>query len=274
MGRCITEGLRASGYDVISTSRTPNEELGISRLDIRDAKACVEAFRGVDTVIHMAFYLRNDKFHEEIVPTNIVGTYNVFEAARANGVKRVIFGSSNHVVGFYKRTDELRDDIMQRPDSPYGLSKGFCELCGRYYSDRYGISVINVRIGSFTFDGLPTSLRTSKLWLSRDDTQQLFQKCVEADPAHKFLTIYGVSGNDGCYFDIAGLKDLIGYVPRDNGADHLAHALEKNMYGGADDCAFIGGAYVTFDSGTGKYPTEVMETLLRAHGANENEEGS
>ena len=266
MGRCIAGGLRAAGYDVVSTSRTVNAELGVRHLDIRDAQACIEALKGIDTVIHMAFYLGNNNFREEIVPTNIIGTYNIFEAARENGVRRVIFGSSNHAVGFYKRTDELRDDIMQRPDSPYGLSKCFCELCGRYYSDRYGISVINVRIGTFSHDDLPYSLRTTKTWLSYGDTQELFLKCVEADPTYKFLTIYGVSGNDDGYFDVSGLKDLIGYVPKDNGAHHLEHALEANHTGGVSDCAFLGGEMVTFDSGSKANRLDDMDGILRMHG--------
>jgi len=266
MGRCIAEGLRAAGYDVVSVSRTPNEELNVSHLDIRDAAACIKALEGIDAVIHMAYYLGSNKFREEIVPVNIVGTYNIYEAARINGVKRVVFGSSNHAVGFYKQSDELRDDIMHRPDSPYGLAKCFSELCGRYYSDRYGISVINVRIGTFSHDGLPYSLRRTKLWLSYGDAQILFQKCVEADMSHKFLTIYGVSGNDDGYFDISGLKDLIGYEPKDNGADHMEHAMRVDRFGGADNCAFLGGEFISFDADSQKFRLELMEELLRAHG--------
>ena len=266
MGRCIAIALREQGYEVLSTSRTPNPELDVVHMDVRDAQSCVQALKGIDTVIHMGFYMKNDKFREEIVPTNIVGTYNLYEAARINNVKRVIFGSSNHAVGFYKQTDELRDDIMHRADSPYGLAKCFCELCGRYYSDRYGISVINVRIGTFSHDGLPYSLRRTKTWLSYADTQQLFLKCVEADSSHKFLTIYGVSNNDGGYFDISGLEDLIGYVPKENGADHMEHALSVNRMDGIDDCAFLGGEYVLFDAGREDFALEDMGSLLRAHG--------
>ena len=267
MGRWIVEGLRNDGYDVVPTGRVANPELGIVQMDVRDADACIEVMKGIDTVIHMAFYMRTDKFREEIVPANIIGAYNVYEAARINGVKRVIYGSSNHAVGFYKQTDELRDDIMPRADSPYGLAKCFGELCGRYYSDRYGISVINVRIGTFSYDGMPYTLRKTKIWLSNDDTHQLFRKCVEADEKHKFLTIYGVSNNEGGYFDISGLKDLIGYEPKDNGAEHVEHALSIDRKGGIDDCAFIGGEYVTYDEGKRNFVYEDMETLLRMHGA-------
>ena len=228
MGRCITEGLRKAGYNVRSTSRTANEALGISFLDVRDADACAEAMEGIDTVIHMAFYLKPDNFIKEQVPTNIIGTWNLYEAAAKKGVKRFIFGSSNHAVGFYRQDDELRDDSMHRPDSPYGLSKCFAELCGRYFSDRFGMSVINVRIGTFphTEDGLPNTPRTCRTFLSYRDCQQLFQKCVEADDSIKFLTIYGTSGNSKTDFDISRLKGQIGYVPLDDGLVHLEHAIK------------------------------------------------
>ncbi|MDR1301615.1 MAG: NAD(P)-dependent oxidoreductase [Treponema sp.] len=263
MGRCIAKGLRAAGFQVVSASRTPNEELGVVSLDVRDSEACIAIMKGVDVVIHMAYYLKCDKFREEQVPTNIIGTWNIYEAAAKNGVKRMIFGSSNHAVGYYQRTDELRDDSMHRPDSSYGLSKCFSELCGRYFSDRYGISVINVRIGSFSHDNLPYSYRRCKTWLSYDDTQQLFQKCVEADESIRFLTIYGTSNNSENYFDISGLKDLIGYEPKDNGMDHLEEAVKTDYFKGLDDYEFLGGEGFLRDPFTGEIVAEDLDTIRK-----------
>jgi uronate dehydrogenase len=265
MGRCIAQGLRAANYNVISTSRTPNESLGVVRLDVRDAEACVSMMKGVNVVIHMGYYMRSDKFREEQVPVNIIGTWNIYEAAAKNGVQRVIFGSSNHAVGFYRRTDKLRDDIMHRPDSPYGLTKCFAELCGRYYSDRCGISVINVRIGTFSRTGLPYSRRRCRTWLSYRDAQQLFQKCVEADESVRFLTIYGTSANSENYFDISGLKDLIGYEPQDNGMEHLEHALQVDRFGGLDDNEFLGAENILFSPWTGEIVAEDLEGLRKRH---------
>jgi uronate dehydrogenase len=260
MGRCITTALRGAGYDVRSTSRTPNAGLGVTELDIRDADACLKAMQGVDTVIHMAFYMGNQSFRQGQVPTNIVGTWNIYEAAAKCGVKRVVFGSSNHVVGFYRRDEVPANDMMQRPDSPYGLCKGFCELCGRYYSDRYGIEVINVRIGLFRppEDDKPRSFRDTRMWLSNRDCAQLFRKCVEARLPQPFQTIYGVSGNSDGDFDISGLKGLIGYEPRDNGRDLLEYALSVDRFGGFDTNLFLGGGSVCcdYDGSTdhGAYP--------------------
>jgi uronate dehydrogenase len=263
MGRCIAEGLRAAGYDVRSTSRTPNEQLGVTRLDVKDSEACVEAMRGVDTVIHMGYYMFYDKFLEEQIPNNIAGVWNIYSAAAKNGVRRVIFGSSNHATGFNKRGSAPEGENLYRPDNPYGLTKCFAELCGRYFSDRCGISVINVRIGSFSRDGLPYSKRRCRTWLSYRDCQQLFQKCVEADDSIRFLTVYGMSGNDGCDFDIASLKEKIGYEPQDNGAEHLEHALARNFFRGMDDVAFLGAENVLFDPWGALKPEAAPELYAR-----------
>jgi uronate dehydrogenase len=263
MGRCIASGLRAADYKVISTSRTPNKELDVTELDVRDLSACMDTIKNVDVVIHMAYYMWNNKFREEQVPTNIIGVWNVYEAAVRNGVKRVIFGSSNHTVGYYQRTDVLQNDSIQRPDSPYGLTKCFAELCGRYFSDRCGISVINVRIGTFSRWGFPYSLRRCKTWLSYDDCQQLFLKCVEADNSLRFLTVYGTSANSENYFDISGLKDLIGYEPKDNGMDYLDEALKLDFFKGLDDNEFLGAESVLCDPWTGEIKADDMDGIRK-----------
>ena len=226
IGRCVTERLREKGYNVLPMDIRPDEEFGAAYLDIRDREACIKAMEGVDIVIHLAVYYSKGRFAEEMIPTNITGTWNLYEAAYLNGVKRFIYGSSNHAVGFYRQDDELRDDIMHRPSNPYGLCKSFSELCGRYFSDRFGISVINVRIGTFPGkDGLPTSPRRCRTWLSGRDCQQLFLRCVEADESIKFLTIYGTSGNSKTDFDISRLKEQIGYEPDDDGMDYFEYAV-------------------------------------------------
>jgi uronate dehydrogenase len=265
VGRCVAEGLRKAGYDVRSTSRTRNAELGVTRLDVRDAQACVEAMRGVDTVIHLGYYMLCDQFLEEQIPTNIAGVWNIYAAAAKNGVRRVIFGSSNHAEGFNRRDAPTEKRDLYRPDSPYGLTKCFAELCGRYFSDRCGISVLNVRIGTFSRDGLPYSRRRCRTWLSPGDCQLLFQKCVEADANIPFLTVYGMSNNEGCDFDIGGLKSAIGCVPQDNGADHLEHALKTDLFFGMDDIGFLGAESVLFDP-WGALAPEAAPELCRRHG--------
>lgn len=267
MGLCIAESFKDGDYNVIITSRRADVERGIKSLDIRDVDDCIEATKNVDVIIHLAYYMKNDGFRENQVPTNVIGTWNLYEAAVKNKVKRVIFCSSNHVMGFYKKTDKLTENTIPRPDSPYALTKCFSELCGRFFSDRCGVSVINVRIGAFITDynGLPYSEHRCKIWLSYRDTQQLFRKCVEADDKIKFLTIYGVSNNSNGYFDISDLKDKIGYEPKDNGALYLDSALQIDKFKGKDNNIFLGGDNPLRSPWTGDIVDENEEILIKSH---------
>ena len=88
---------------------------------------------------------------------NIVGLYNTYEAARRQGCRRIVFATTNHVVGFYRRQRTIDDTAMPRPDSRYGVSKAFGEALGRMYADKYGLRVLNIRIGNV--DHRPADVR-------------------------------------------------------------------------------------------------------------------
>ena len=220
IGSCIAEGLqKAKEYRVLCGTRGRSEG-NLIHLNYQDETQMAEVFQdqAVDTLIHMAFYLGNDLFLEMHIDQNLKNAYHLYEAARLSGVRRVIFGSSNHVFGYYKKGDDIRSDSLYRPDSPYALSKVFVETLGRYYSDRYGLSVFNIRIGNFGNDGNkePRDLRAAKVWLSSRDCVQLMQKLIEHDPDCKYLQMFGMSDNDGCYYNTSD-NALVGYVPQDNG---------------------------------------------------------
>ena len=218
IGRVVAAGLRETGkYDIVATDIRPDEDTDVLPLDIRDQAKVTEQMAGVDTVIHLAWYMQSDKFHDQIVPVNIVGTYNVYEAARLNGVQRVIFGSSNHVTGFYNVGETVTPDMPMRPDSLYGLAKTWGEMVGRLYADKYDISSINIRIGNFSQENQPQSLRATRIWISHRDVVQLMIGCVEADPSIQHLTLYGTSDNSRKYWAIDYLAELIGYRPLDDG---------------------------------------------------------
>src|SRR5262245_59293538 len=116
--------------------------------DFSALDAALAATRGIDCVVHLAGIPREAEW-ERILPNNIVGTYNLFEAARRNGVKRVVFASSNHVTGFHRVGQPVDPALPPRPDSRYGVSKVFGESLGRLYADKHGLSVACLRIGSF-----------------------------------------------------------------------------------------------------------------------------
>ncbi len=248
VGLALLKGLKASGkYDVVATSRRADEENGIGRLDVRDPDACREAFRGVDVVVHCAFYMKDrfrERFESEQVPSNIVGGYNVYEAALSNGVGRVIFTSSNHTVGFYKVDEKVDENSPMRPDSFYGLNKCFNELMGRYYSDRYNLSGINLRIGHLNAEDRPRSLRTARIFLSHRDLVQAVECSIDANGALKFATLFITSKNTGAYWDLAPAKNIIGYDPRDDGVSLIGREVAGRAVD-RDDTGYMGGVNVS-----------------------------
>ena len=116
--------------------------------DLADLDQVEAAVDGVEGIIHLGGFSVEGPW-ETILQANIVGCYNLFEAARRKGVKRVVFASSNHAVGFYPRDRRIGTDVTVRPDSRYGVSKAFGEALGALYADKYGLRVLCLRIGNF-----------------------------------------------------------------------------------------------------------------------------
>ena len=178
---------------------------------LHDETALDAAVAGASSIIHLAG-IANDGNFAEITRSNIGGTYNVLEAARRNGVGRVVLASSNHAIGFTARSRVLGTDIQPRPDGVYGVSKVAVEALGRLYADMYGISVISVRIGSCL--PKPRTWRHLSTWLSPGDAVRLFHASVHAD-YDGALTVYGISANSRAWWDLEPGRD-IGYEPIDN----------------------------------------------------------
>ena len=199
------------------------------------------AMKDVDCVIHLAGIPRETGgTPEQILMTNTVGTHRVFEAARAAGVKRFIFASSNHVIGFYRAEKPVGPDVLLRPDGHYGLSKVFGEHMGRLYADKHGIEFAALRIGAFR--ARPGNARELGGWISHRDMAQLARKCVEAPPFH-FLVLYGVSNNTRALWGgDAEARRHIGYQPEDNGERWAAELEGKATPGGEIARIFHGGS--------------------------------
>lgn len=245
VGGCVTDGLRESGeYEVVAADIRADIERSITPLDVRDLEQVMKMTEGIDTIVHLAWYKPSDQFEDAIIPVNFIGTYNIYEAARLNGVKRVIFGSSNHTTGFYRVDEAVTPDSPYRPDSLYGLGKCYGELIGRMYSDKYNISSINMRIGYCSICNRPTSLRRAKIWISYRDMVCLTKCCIDADEKIKYLILYGTSHNTEKWWDISYLEKLIGYKPRDNSWEYVEYALGTNVCSGEDDNGYQGGEYI------------------------------
>ncbi|MDX3518042.1 NAD(P)-dependent oxidoreductase [Streptomyces scabiei] len=183
--------------------------------DLADREALREAVRGVDAIIHLAGISLEASF-EKILAANIEGTYNLYEAARAEGVPRVVFASSNHAVGFTPRPlgqDPLIPvDTPHRPDTFYGLSKSFGEDLAQLYWDKYGLETVSVRIGSCFPE--PTSVRMLSLWMSPADGARLFHAALTAEHVGHTV-VYGSSANTRLWWDLSTARAL-GYDPQDD----------------------------------------------------------
>jgi uronate dehydrogenase len=187
----------------------PGEEL--VACELADAEAMRKLLEGVDAVVHLGGISLEGPF-EPILQSNIVGVYNLYEAGRRNGVKRIVYASSNHVTGFHRQSDHIDVDAPMRPDGLYGVSKCFGENLSRFYFDRYGIETVCLRIGSSFPE--PRDRRMLSTFLSYDDLVELV-RCALFAPAPGHTVIYGVSDNTGAWWDNAKAAHL-GFKPRDS----------------------------------------------------------
>jgi uronate dehydrogenase len=152
---------------------------------------------------------------------NIVGCYNVFEAAYRQGVKRVVFASSNHVVGFYPRAQRIGVNVTVRPDSRYGVSKAFGEALGALYADKHGLRVTCLRIGNV--GDAPLDKRRLSIWLKPEDLVQLIRIGLEHADIH-FEIFYGGSDNADGWWDNSNARRF-GYKPQGRADDYRDQAM-------------------------------------------------
>ena len=179
--------------------------------DLADATAVDAMVTGVNAIVHLGGMSVEGPFGP-ILQANILGVYNLYEAARKHGVKRVVFASSNHVTGFYRQDETITADHPPRPDGMYGLSKAFGEDLSRFYFDRYGIETACVRIGSSFPE--PKDRRMLATWLSFDDLHRLITACLTT-PVLGHSIIFGMSDNAVTWWDNSRARH-IGYVPQDS----------------------------------------------------------
>jgi len=183
----------------------------IIQADLADAAAVHAAVQGCQAIVHMGGVSLEGPF-DPILQGNIIGVYNLYEAARQHGVKRVVFASSNHVTGFYRQGETITPAHPPRPDSLYGVSKAFGEDLSRMYFDRYGIETACVRIGSAF--AAPRDRRMLASWLSFDDLHRLITACLTT-PVLGHTIIFGMSNNAVAWYDNASVRH-VGYVPQDS----------------------------------------------------------
>lgn len=183
----------------------------VVQCDLTDLVAVRELVRGCDGIIHLGGKSIEGRF-DTILNSNIIGTYNIYEAARQTGVQRILFASSNHAIGFHERSRRLDADAPTRPDSLYGVSKVFGEGIAQLYYDKFGIQSAIVRIGSCL--PKPRDRRMLSTWLSGDDFMRMISR-VFSVPQLGCPIIYGASENSAGWWDNSKTADL-GWQPQDS----------------------------------------------------------
>ena len=229
IGKTIEKPLKTS-YDVYGLDISKPFSDRIFEADISKFDQVLEVMHRLEPlpyVVHLAAEPDASANWNSVFEPNIVGTRNVYESAREIGVRRVVFASSNHVTGAYEgfsphlhlhlqhepKKIKISDPI--RPDGEYGVSKAFGEALARYYSARWGIESVCLRIGSVRDDDDPTTdERMMRTWLSKRDLIHLIERSLVANVT--FGVYYGVSDNKGAFWDISNAQLELGYSPQDN----------------------------------------------------------
>ena len=232
------EILRLSDIAPMAAAEGPAEE--VVTCDLADKAGVHDLVEGVDAILHFGGISTEHAF-EPILEANIRGTFNLYEAARRHGVKRIVFASSNHVIGFYRQDQRIDASVPQRPDSYYGLSKAFGEDLASFYFDRYGIETVSIRIGSSFPEA--QNRRMLATWLSYEDlTDLILRSLTTPDVGHTI--VYGASANRDSWWDNR-LAAHLGFQPKDSSEPFRAK-VEAQPMPAADDPSMVyqGGAFV------------------------------
>ena len=215
LGQALRERLKANCTVLRLSDRahigTPGAAEEVVQADLADSAAVSSMVQGTNAIVHLGGISVEGPFGP-ILQANILGAYNLYEAARVHGVKRIVFASSNHVTGFYRQDQTITSDAPPRPDGLYGLSKAFGEDLSRLYFDRYGIETACIRIGSSFAE--PKDRRMLATWLSFDDLHRLITACLTT-PVLGHSIVFGMSDNDVTWWDNSRAKH-IGFVAQDS----------------------------------------------------------
>ncbi len=223
-------------YTLRALNRRPLPGVDCHQGDIADLDSILPAFAGQDAVVHLAAFLGDD--WEKVLKYNLLGTYNVFEAARRAGVKRIVYASSGTaVIGWEKhppyadlaagRYDQvpptwplITDQAPIYPGGMYGCSKVWGEALARHYAESYDLTTFCLRLGRVNPENRPTLPREFGAWCSQRDAAQMVEKCLAAPADLRFEIFYVASDNRWAYRSLANARQLIGFAPQDSAEDY------------------------------------------------------
>jgi uronate dehydrogenase len=244
IGRYLRKLLAPLYPDLVLTDRVRPADLRDDETfiaaDLADPAQVAEICRDIDGILHFGGYSVEGAW-DDILQANIIGCYNLFEAARMAGVGRIVFASSNHAVGFYPRSQTIAPDVTARPDSRYGVSKVFGEALGALYADKHGLRVTCLRIGNVA--DAPVDVRRLSIWLKPEDLVQLCRIGLDHPDIH-FEILYGASDNARAWWDNSRAFAL-GYRPTGIAEDFAADVIRAQADSPADPIAehYQGGAF-------------------------------
>jgi len=229
----LTRGQLGDKYDFSALNRRPIDGIPSLQADIADLDAIYPAFSGIETVLHLSAFTEDVQDWDGTMRVTVQGTLNVFRAAQAAGVRKVIFMSSGSTMCAYEwdegspygmmargEYESVPDDwpmIDQtwpaRPDSPYAVGKLFGESCGRYFSDRFGMSVLVIRLGAVLDTDRPKLRRHYPGYLSQHDAIDLIDRCLSAPLSHRYEVFDAISDNRWRWRDTSHAKSIFGWQP-------------------------------------------------------------
>ena len=220
-------------YHLTALNRSRVPGVPTVQADIADFDAIRPAFEGQHTVVHLAASARSGDPWEQLRGPNLIGVYNVFEAARQAGVSRVIYASSGSTIsgweqvqpylalvnGDYNNVKQpwpmITHETPIRPTGVYGATKVWGEALAWQVTDSSELSIICLRIGLVNVENRPTNLRQFSVWCSQRDIGQMVERCIEAPTELRFDIFYVVSRNKWSYRDISHAREVVGYEPQD-----------------------------------------------------------
>jgi nucleoside-diphosphate-sugar epimerase len=232
----------AGRYELTALNRRAVPGVRCFQADIADLAAIRPAFDGQDVVVHLSAVVSGNVTWDELLHANVIGAYNVFEAARQAGVQRVIFASSGSVFGGYAhqapynallegRYDDalpswpmLTHESLPYPAGIYGCSKLWGEALARHFADTNDLSMICLRFGVVNQADRPTENRHFPIWCSQRDAAQMVERCIEAPDGLKFDIFFVTSNNRWGYRELSHAREVVGYEPQDAAEEHRSVA--------------------------------------------------
>ncbi len=255
IGKILRKALPGRGFSVRShTGRSPGSEIyageDVVSGDLRSPAVVDELLCGMEVLVHMAG-TSVERPLPEIIENNLVALHQVYEGALRNGVRRIIFASSNHAFGMYSVNDRLKQECSYRPDGFYGLSKMWGEGLARLYWDKHGLESVCLRIGSS--EEIPENKRHLSTWLGREDLLEMVDSSIRAKNVG-YATVWGVSNNACAYYDLSEVN-AVGYAPVQNAQEWAGQVEEKPAHPSKIAQAYQGGAFA-FEGFTRKETAE------------------